>query len=249
VGKITRYLIEPWVAAYEQARPVPQEITWLDAQALERKSAQNARLAQMPEDAALLEIVQDVAEKMQTYPAKVIIYQGKKPNAVHLNNNTLLIEERKITETPREELAATIAHELAHQQRNLGTLIVAATRSTAEIGIGVATAIGFMQHKPAGMNNEAAFATAAALGVGVTMATHTALSPVEAARRRNEECVADAISAKVNGATPMKRVLEAKLDEPQKEKNAWQRLNATHPSHAERIAALEKIEAVQEKSY
>jgi Zn-dependent protease with chaperone function len=244
---LKRY-VEPFVEVYEQTNPKPYNISWLDAQTLARQNANFALVINpaQPQNAIaqyVMECVDEVAKKMQTYPAKVIIYDNEKSNAMHINNNSLAISLKKIQTSTPEQLKASIAHELGHQQNNglsIGVKIADVSFEMASgFAVGTATYNALSKNHNSLIANAGAFIAGSAAGFIAANLT----KPLYAAFRRSQEFEADKISSQVNGLDAMLEVLQAK--KPQKQQSFLDKIYAKHPSHAERIEALQNIAAEQ----
>ncbi len=254
VPAFLKEVIEPVVAAYEQHNPQPSSLTWLDKRALMRKHATDSHIInqaqpQSPQDLYVLEVAHQISEKMHIAPAKIIIYESEKSNAMHLNNDSLAISTAKIEQSTPQHLAVTISHEMGHQANNTQMMAVSISRAALELGAGIMAAKG--AYSSINQHSNSGIATVGALIVGtVTFAATFALTePLFSAFRREQEFAADATSAKVNGATPMIEVLEAKIVAKEPIQTNWlEQINSKHPSHLERITALKKIQELQQAS-
>jgi hypothetical protein len=248
---IIRNIVEPVVAVHELCFPKPNEITWLDMQALQRKGASNAHVVdehnpQSPQDAYTAQIVGQIAQKMELKPAKIIIYDNGKEGAMHLNNNSLAISELKVRNLSPEHLSATIAHELTHQQQNQQSIIVGFGRIALEAVAGIVASKYVYPLIKKETNPVIATISANLIGFAAGYAAHQLTEPLFSAFRRTQELEADKVSSMVNGAEPMIEVLEAKINnKPEHEKSWLEKINTKHPSHQERIAALQQIKAQQ----
>ena len=248
---IIRNIVEPLVSAYELHYPKPNQLTWLDMQALQRKGASNAHVVDehhpnSEQDAYVAQIVGQIAQKMELKPAKIIIYDNGKEGAMHLNNNSLAISELKVRNLSPEHLSATIAHELTHQQQNPQSIAVGFGRIGLETFAGIDIANSFYPIIEQKTNPVIATISANLIGFVAGYAVHQLTEPFYSAFRRNQELEADRNSAIINGAEPMIEVLEAKIaKKPEHEKSWLEKINTKHPSHQERIAALQQIKSQQ----
>ncbi len=261
---LVKDIIESFVGVCEQSNPQPNDLTWLDNKALMRKNATSAHIIatnqpQSLQDAYVLDVVGEISDKMQISPVKIMIYDAKdnKASAMHLSNNSLGISTAKIEQSIPQHLSATIAHEMGHQQQNAKSLAVSCGRATLEVSAGIAAALATYPTIKQSTNSYIAAGISTIVAVVAIMASSAVTEPLFSAFRREQELDADKNSAEINGATPMIEVLEQKIIAKNnghvgehiitehKQKNWLQQLNAKHPSHEERIAALKQIEQSQ----
>jgi Zn-dependent protease with chaperone function len=241
---LKRY-VEPFAEIYERLNPENYNISWVDSQALIRKKATSVLVADLnkPQNSMVqyvVECVDEVAQKMQTYPSKIIIYDNDKSNAMHINNS-LAISIDKIHNSTPEQLKASIAHELSHQQNNN----LSSGLKIADIGVEMASGfvVGTLACKTLTEKNYNPIIANIGGFIAGSVAGFIASNitkPIYAAFRRDQEFIADEVSAKINGAEAMIEVLQANHN-PNKEQSWTDKIYSNHPSHAERIAALQKI--------
>lgn len=208
-------------------------------------------------DNATLEMVQALAARAGIPAPRVFTIEDDQPNAFALGANpdhgVLVLTDSLVARLTRDELAAAIAHELAHIRARdtlsatLGVTILSAISSLAMV-LGL---LGLMLRRNGG-----------GLLIAVAILAPLLALVVHLAAGRSREYAADAFAAKYVGAGPMIAALEA-LDHATRENESaiavhrpalaaiflvdplpgsWiGKVFGTHPPIAKRIARLQRI--------
>lgn len=218
-----------------------------------------ARRAEGSEGAALQKLVADLATGSGMPVPAVYIIETDQPNAFATGRSpdraAVAVTRGLMRSLDRTEIAAVIAHELAHI-RNHDTLIMTVTATFAgaiSMLANFALFFGGRRDSPLGLVGTLAMMFLAPLAAGL----------VQMAISRSREYEADRIGAEICGnpiwlASALRRiqVLAARIDNNSAERNpgtahmfiinplhahGYDNLFATHPSTENRIAALQKL--------
>lgn len=218
-----------------------------------------ARRAEGPEGAALQKLVADLASGSGMPVPAVYIIETEQPNAFATGRSpdraAVAVTRGLMRSLDRTEIAAVIAHELAHI-RNRDTLIMTVTATFAgaiSMLANFALFFGGRRDSPLGLVGTLAMMFLAPLAAGL----------VQMAISRSREYEADRIGAEICGnpmwlASALRRIqgLAARIDNNTAERNpgtahmfiinplhahGYDNLFATHPSTENRIAALQKL--------
>lgn len=225
-------------------------------------SLHGAREVDMRSAPELVGMVRELADRAGLPMPKVYILATDQPNAFATGRDpahaAVAVTQGLMRALPREELAGVIAHELAHI-RNRDTLIMTVTATFAgAISILANFALLFRgndRQNPLGVVGVIAMMILAPLAAML----------VQMAISRTREYEADRVGAEICGqplwlAAALQRIeaLAARIDNPAAERNpatahlfiinplhmhAHDRLFATHPSTANRVAALRAMAA------
>ncbi len=250
---LTHYL-KAMAAVWELAFPKPNEITWLEKEALAAHKSRKAHIAKAPEDAELIGFITEIYARDGKKPPKIIIYEASQPNAMHLNNNTICISTAKLEKGDWQGLESTICHEYGHDKQNTLSLAITLSRGAAILAGATALTNKLVPklEKTKAFTSIAVTATFAAISTALHYATEL---PWKAYRRWQEKD-ADACAVKLTGsAEGMIKNIEGHaqrkaerdaakgITEPEGFKKIWRDLTVEHPSHEERIANVRAEEA------
>ena len=232
--------------------------TWWNSDRMVLKM-HGARPASGPEGAALANMVHDMADRAGMPRPAVYIIDNEQPNAFATGRNpdnaAVAATTGLLRHLSREEIAAVMAHELAHI-RNHDTTIMTITATFAgaiSMLANFALFFGGSRNNPLGLIGTLALMILAPLGAALVQMAISRGREYEADRAGAEICgnplwLASAL-AKISG-------LAARIDNETAERNpatahmfivnplhahARDRLFSTHPAPENRIAALREI--------
>ena len=232
--------------------------TWWNSDRMVLKM-HGARPASGPEGAALANMVHDMADRAGMPRPAVYIIEGDQPNAFATGRNpdnaAVAATTGLLRHLSREEIAAVMAHELAHI-RNHDTTIMTITATFAgaiSMLANFALFFGGSRNNPLGLIGTLALMILAPLGAAL----------VQMAISRGREYEADRAGAEICGnplwlASALGKIsgLAARIDNDSAERNpatahmfivnplhahARDRLFSTHPAPENRIAALREM--------
>lgn len=228
---------------------------------------QGARPAEGPNGAALQGLVAELAENAGMPVPAVYIIDTDQPNAFATGQSpdraAVAVTSGLLRSLERQEIAAVIAHELAHIQ-NRDTLIMTVTATFAgaiSMLANFALFFGGRRENPLGIVGVLAMMILAPLAAAL----------VQMAISRSREYEADRLGAQICGnplwlASALQRIqgLASRIDNHQAERNpgmahmfiinplhahGYDNLFSTHPSTENRVAALQKLAREAARSY
>lgn len=208
---------------------------------------------------ALHRIVADLARRGGLPMPKIYLIPGDQPNAFATGRNpqnaAVAVTQGLLRALPEEEVAAVIAHELAHI-KNRDTLIMTVTATFAGA---ISMLANFAMFMPRDRNGQGGGLAALVAMIFAPLAA----ALVQMAISRTREYEADRIGAEICGqplwlASALQRIegFAARVDNVQAERNpatahmfiinplhahARDKLFSTHPSTANRVAELRKL--------